>query len=200
MIIDMVPLANDYIFSQYEIAGLPTCYFDGGYRTLMAGGTYTSLYLSRIQDCGQREVHDLDLSISITWLGNASVEITVNVTSNQFINTTPYTPSAPDGIDTGVVGIEYIFTSTATDPEDQQLYYLWDWGDGQTSEWLGPFNSGDITCGIGETGKRANGWGHSIPARFQTLHTPGPITEHSILPSWLRMNWGWKAVGRMPEQ
>jgi hypothetical protein len=40
---------------------------------------------------------------------------------------------------------EYIFTSTATDPEDQQLYYLWDWGDGQTSEWLGPFNSGEVS-------------------------------------------------------
>jgi len=31
---------------------------------------------------------------------------------------------------------------TATDPEDDTVFYLWDWGDGSTSGWLGPYESG----------------------------------------------------------
>ena len=39
--------------------------------------------------------------------------------------------------------IDLNFTAVATDPEEEQLYYLWDWGDGHISEWLGPFESGE---------------------------------------------------------
>ena len=34
--------------------------------------------------------------------------------------------------------------SSTTDPEGGQLYYRWDWGDGNKSNWLGPFDSGEI--------------------------------------------------------
>ncbi len=32
---------------------------------------------------------------------------------------------------------------TVTDPDGDQVYYLWDWGDETVSEWLGPYDSGD---------------------------------------------------------
>ena len=30
-----------------------------------------------------------------------------------------------------------------TDPDDDQLFYQWDWGDESFSQWLGPYNSGE---------------------------------------------------------
>ncbi|MCK4416379.1 MAG: PKD domain-containing protein, partial [Thermoplasmatales archaeon] len=38
---------------------------------------------------------------------------------------------------------EYTFSTSTTDPEEDQIYYLFDWGDGESSGWLGPYNSGD---------------------------------------------------------
>lgn len=38
----------------------------------------------------------------------------------------------------------YTFSLGAiTDPEGDQIYALWDWGDNSTAEWLGPYNSGE---------------------------------------------------------
>ncbi len=39
--------------------------------------------------------------------------------------------------------IDLDFTAVASDPEEDQLYYLWNWGDGNSSEWLGPYESGE---------------------------------------------------------
>jgi hypothetical protein len=33
---------------------------------------------------------------------------------------------------------------STTDPNGDKVYYYWDWGDGNTSGWLGPYNSGAI--------------------------------------------------------
>jgi len=59
------------------------------------------------------------------------------------INEPPEKPDKPSGPPRGKPGIEYTFTSSAEDPEENQVYYLWDWGDGNFSDWLGPFNSRD---------------------------------------------------------
>ncbi|MFW6121390.1 MAG: Ig-like domain-containing protein, partial [Petrotogales bacterium] len=34
------------------------------------------------------------------------------------------------------------FSAITTDPEGNDVYYMWDWGDGSYSNWLGPFGSG----------------------------------------------------------
>jgi len=57
----------------------------------------------------------------------------------------PETPETPDGPGQGAPGDELSFSSSTIDPDDDQIYYLWDWGDGNFSEWIGPYNSGE-TC------------------------------------------------------
>jgi len=37
------------------------------------------------------------------------------------------------------------FYTVAIDPEVDQIYYMWDWGDGELSGWLGPFASGQTS-------------------------------------------------------
>jgi PKD domain len=41
----------------------------------------------------------------------------------------------------GADGFFYNFTVTATDPGGEQIYYQWNWDDGNSTDWFGPFNS-----------------------------------------------------------
>ena len=56
----------------------------------------------------------------------------------------PLKPGVPEGPTQGKIDTEYTFASSTYDPQDDQLYYIWDWGNGVSSEWMGPYNSGDI--------------------------------------------------------
>jgi hypothetical protein len=67
-----------------------------------------------------------------TWIGEIS------------FNLPPYIPDGPEGPDEGVQGIEYTFTGITSDPEGEQVYYLFNWGDENDSGWIGPFNSGEM--------------------------------------------------------
>ena len=57
-------------------------------------------------------------------------------------NGPPAIPSIPDGPDNGATGVDYTFTTSTTDPEGEDVYYKFDWGDGTISNWFGPFGSG----------------------------------------------------------
>jgi hypothetical protein len=52
-------------------------------------------------------------------------------------------PTTPTGTKEGKAGVSYNYTSSATDPYEDSLYYVWDWGDGSYSDWLGPYASGE---------------------------------------------------------
>ncbi len=54
----------------------------------------------------------------------------------------PAKPATPTGPASGKVNTEYTYSSSATDPEGNQVYYMFDWGDGTYSSWVGPLNSG----------------------------------------------------------
>lgn len=57
-------------------------------------------------------------------------------------NQPPVTPAAPTGSDTGYISVEYNFTATTTDPDGDNISYMFDWGNGNNSGWLGPYASG----------------------------------------------------------
>jgi hypothetical protein len=64
----------------------------------------------------------------------------------QGINTSgrPNKPSTPIGEDSGKIRNEYEYTSNATDPDNDQISYMFSWGDGTESGWLGPVDSGAV--------------------------------------------------------
>ena len=43
----------------------------------------------------------------------------------------------------GMTNVEYMYTATTTDPNGDHLFYMWDWCDGNYSNWMGPYNSGE---------------------------------------------------------
>lgn len=63
----------------------------------------------------------------------------------------PEIPTKPEGPEEWIINVETTFYSTTTDPQGNQIYFLFDWGDGNLSDWIGPYNSG-------ETGKASHNW------------------------------------------
>ncbi|MGF3585353.1 MAG: PKD domain-containing protein, partial [Thermoplasmatota archaeon] len=55
----------------------------------------------------------------------------------------PEKPEKPSGPTSGKIGAEYTYTTSTVDPDNDQVYYKWSWGDGTTSDWLGPYDSGE---------------------------------------------------------
>jgi subtilisin family serine protease len=62
-------------------------------------------------------------------------------------NSEPEKPDAPNGPSSGQTGEFYDYGASTIDVDGDDIYYLFDWGDGNYSEWLGPFNSYDICTG-----------------------------------------------------
>jgi hypothetical protein len=73
--------------------------------------------------------------------------------SNEIPPNKPMTPAGPTN---GKTGEKCTYSTSNTDPNNSDLYYLFDWGDGTFSRWLGPYPSGE-TCQANYTwGKSGN--------------------------------------------
>ncbi len=73
----------------------------------------------------------------LTLFGDPTVEL--KVPSIKY----PYQPSTPTFFGLNKTNYNIIFSSDSIDPNDDDLYYLFDWGDGTDSGWVGPFASGE---------------------------------------------------------
>jgi hypothetical protein len=58
-------------------------------------------------------------------------------------STPPEKPSRPTGSASGKTGETYEYTSSSTDPDGDDLYYLFNWDDDTFSEWIGPYAGGE---------------------------------------------------------
>ncbi len=58
----------------------------------------------------------------------------------------PNKPNQPTGPTTGNPNTSYNYCTSTTDPDEDQVWYLFNWDDTTNSEWLGPYNSGEVVC------------------------------------------------------
>jgi hypothetical protein len=58
-------------------------------------------------------------------------------------NIPPEVPEPPSGPDKGVFGRNCTFSASTTDVEGDMISYQFDWGNGEMSQWLGPYASGE---------------------------------------------------------
>jgi hypothetical protein len=58
-------------------------------------------------------------------------------------STPPSKPLAPNGPTNAGIKREHIYTSSTDDIDGDDIYYLFDWGDGTYSRWIGPYSSGE---------------------------------------------------------
>jgi len=55
----------------------------------------------------------------------------------------PATPTQPSGHDEGDIDVEYTFSTSTNDPNSDQVYYCFSWGD-RSVDWVGPYDSNEI--------------------------------------------------------
>ena len=79
-------------------------------------------------------------------LSGFSSALTVTITSGE--NQPPNKPDTPSGPTSGKAGTSYQYSSSTTDPESDNVYYNFSWGDGSYSGWLGPYPSGGPVNGF----------------------------------------------------
>jgi|GEM_PF-7118728 len=66
------------------------------------------------------------------------------ITYSRIENNPPETPVRPSGLDSGQPGNLYTYSTSTSDNDSQDIYYLWDWGDGTNSGWLGPYLDDEV--------------------------------------------------------
>ncbi len=108
--------------------GMGTAEFD------LASGSVESARYIKIVDDGNGNPSELNPGADVDAVQNLAAE-----NSNQ----PPNNPELPTGPMSGGTNIEYSYSTTTIDPEAQQVYYLWSWGD-TMGTWLGPFDSGAL--------------------------------------------------------
>jgi thiol-disulfide isomerase/thioredoxin len=141
MVVDECSDANSRM-GNYNLKWLPTAFYDGGTNVVIGGGHGTSYHEDIIEACGQRDVHELDLTLSVAWLGEENLEINISITNNEALPNEPPEKPTISGSTRAKAGEDHEYTFVTTDPDDDDVYYLVDWGNGENSGWIGPFGSG----------------------------------------------------------
>ncbi len=142
MVTDMNGFANGRM-NDYNQKYLPTGFYDGGYELIIGGGASVEEHKTAIETAGKRDVHDLDFTLSAEWIANGEIDITINITNNEELPNRPPEKPTIDGPEKGKTGNIQEFQISTTDPDEDQVYFMIDWADGEITEWLGPYESGE---------------------------------------------------------
>ncbi|MCK5029952.1 MAG: PKD domain-containing protein [Thermoplasmatales archaeon] len=113
----------------------PDIYGDTSYLRLVKERTDDTYYEMLKGSDGTEEI------FGQTWWYNQILHVTV-------LGDPPEIPKKPEGPTTGKPHEDYTYTTSTTDPDGDQVYYKWRWGDGHYSDWMGhpdgrPYNSGE---------------------------------------------------------
>ena len=83
LIDDKSPGASSRLRNDYNIYGFPTAFFDGGYEVLVGGDTTEQECRDAIESCGQQDVHEMNLTLSVEYLGEGDLQIDISITNNE---------------------------------------------------------------------------------------------------------------------
>jgi len=138
---DENPLAVERM-AEMNLAAYPSSFFDGGNKLVVGGYDSERTYTTKIESSGRRDVHSLDLSLSVDWTSSDTLEIAVSIrNTEEIISNGPPAVPAISGNTIAEFGTDQQYEIRARDPEGNTVYYMIDWGDGTTSDWLGPYAS-----------------------------------------------------------
>ncbi len=147
MVSDVNTKADVWLKAIYNSYYIPTCYTDGGDSVFIGGQSPQTPYQNLINYCAGRAVADVGLILHVEWpdTNNCDMYIDFAMAHGTPVNTGPATPPAPIGPDPILRDTTGEYVVLGTDPENDQLFYRWDWGDGDTSIWSDRIDDG-IVC------------------------------------------------------
>jgi len=100
--------------------------------------TFGEMYVNGFNNYMHSNLDDGDYKTLMEWHAFGDPTLQIGEESNP-----PEKPNTPVGPASGKKGETFQYTTSSTDSDNDQLYYLFDWGDGTYSGWLGPFSSGE---------------------------------------------------------
>jgi len=83
-----------------------------------------------------RAAMDMNYNCSYTGLGYAFYWMTLDLSYDASQNSAPQTPAPVQGLTQGYAGKILSYTATSKDPDGDQLFFTFDWGDGATTKTL----------------------------------------------------------------
>ncbi len=104
-------------------------------------------------------------------------------------NLPPNTPSIPSGPSSGASGTSYSYSTSATDPDGDQMNYTFDWGDGTTSTTMLVNSGTSASASHSWSGARTysvmaratdsegatSGWSNSLAVFISAVNAPFPV-------------------------
>ena len=111
-------------------------------------------------DWGYDGFFNIEYGALFTGFYIAWVEYTVD-------NLRPQKPQTPTGPTSGTVDETCTYITMTTDPEGEDMYYFFDWGDGTDSGWIGPIESGNNCEGTIQFTKKGT---YSIMVKAKDIH------------------------------
>ena len=134
--ITLISDKNNYSYNRllkdYNIALYPTCFFDGGYQVISGNYYNETFFENLINECANRDVHDLNMTITTKWIGNEylnKLRINVSIHNNEKIENIEPQPPKIEGPNSGLIKENYTYRIVTEDPNGDELYYIIDWGD-----------------------------------------------------------------------
>jgi len=149
MITDYSDLAYVYMGTQFNLAAYPTTFYDGGDELVIGGASGNSTYINPLNACGARATEGANVMVKTEWLGLGDLQIDVVVTFGAPLNDTPEAGQASGELNP-MIETGYTFSATGTDNNGDDIWYMWNWGDGQVSDWIGPYAAG-TACDLAHT-------------------------------------------------
>lgn len=174
MICDRVTKAYDRMDQDYNFAGYPSCFFDGGDEVVVCGPPNANPMRAAIQNCGTRSVTPLDMIVATDWLSNYRIKVRVKIGNGVSANNPPAAPSTPAGQTLFPPNVVQSFSTTVSDPDTDSVLVEWDYGDGATSGWIGPYSSGQL---VSTSHSFANAGQYNIRVRVNDRY--GEVTDWS---------------------
>ncbi|MCX6664131.1 MAG: C25 family cysteine peptidase, partial [Euryarchaeota archaeon] len=101
--------------------------------------TFGEIWSKALNRYIKSSMDDVDYKTVEEWQAFGDPTLAIGEKSNP-----PAKPATPNGPASGGAGTEYTYTSSTTDPDGDKVSYMFDWGDGTFSGWVGPINSGVV--------------------------------------------------------
>ena len=86
LIDDVNPAAHNRLYDDYNFLGFPTAFFDGGKEVIIGGDHEDDEFREKIESCGSRDVHELNLTISVEQMEKGEYQVDISITNNEEIN------------------------------------------------------------------------------------------------------------------
>jgi PKD domain len=164
---DGAPVKNAYVYLIWQDPGPYHGEFNSTSGTNKVGnglnGEYTFWIPPHKKDATTPDTAPQNITVAAQWYSHFWGYTKVTMKQNN----PPNKPITPSGQTNGKIKVEYTYTSITTNPDGDPIFYNWIWGDGTTSGWLGPYNSGVTSEASHNWSKKGN---YAVKVKTKDIH------------------------------